>query len=312
MSDFVALYLFCAGTAAGAAFLAACFSLWREWREQRGCRLYMAARRERLNLNRVFLATGCISLGLLALGMLSLIFDLGRPDLALKLFLQPHPTLVTLGSYALALLAMLLVGLLVIGLRRPCPQGTMRRLAIGLQVATAIVSFIVMVYAGALLGLMDSAPLFNTVWLPVLFVASALASGLALVMLAMKAAGNENLPLARALERAAIRGDVVLIGTEVLVTGAYLLSVGLFSEGYSAVLGLVMGQQAGLFIGGFLGLGMAAPLVLDIVQLRAETPPWFYLLAATGTLIGAFCLRLALVQAGMPSFGTPLLPISFV
>lgn len=312
MSDFVALYLFCAGAAAGAAFLTVCFFLRCEWREQKGCRLYLAAHSERLNLNRVFLATGCISLGLLALGMLSLIFDLGRPDLALKLFLRPHPTLVTLGSYALALLAMLLVGLLVIGLRRPCPQGTMRRLAIGLQVATAIVSFIVMVYAGALLGLMDSAPLFNTVWLPVLFVASALASGLALVMLAMKAAGNENLPLARALERAAIRGDVVLIGTEVLVTGAYLLSVGLFSEGYSAVLGLVTGQQAGLFIGGFLGLGMAAPLVLDIVQLRAETPPWFYLLAATGTFIGAFCLRLALVQAGMPAFGTPLSPLSFV
>lgn len=302
VSDLVAAYLFCAGAGSGAALLIALLGL-ADWRGRLRRRLGPGDPRARVGRRRVAIASYGAALALLAFGMLCLVFDLGRPELALKLFLRPNPTLVTAGSYLLALLAAALVILLVLELadapRRGVPGGV-RVAARVIVVATALG---VMGYAGLLLGQTDEAPLFGAPGLPALFVASALASGLAVVMLVLLAAGGRRLAAAR---RLAIRVDVVLIVVEAAATALYLASVVAGPGGAGAVVPLVSGAQSGLFVGGFALMGLGAPLALDLLQLRFDLPGWAYPLAAAATLLGAVCLRVALIHAGSPLIEAPL------
>lgn len=309
MSDLVAAYLFCAGAGSGAAFLTALYGL-VAGRRAAG----PGSPRVRAELTRVALASYGAALALLVFGMLCLVFDLGRPDLALKLFLRPHPTMMTLGSYALAALAAALVALIALELRAPRRAGAPgpRRARVAAQVAAVVAAACVMVYAGLLLGASDEAPLLTTPWLPVLFVASALASGLAVAMLALALAGSPRLPAVRALAgRLTVRADIVLIAAEAVAAAAYLASAGAGPAGLGAAAPLLAGDEAGLFVGGFAVIGMAVPLALDLAQLRGALPGWAYPLAAAATLIGAACLRVAVIHAGSPVLEAPLLALGF-
>lgn len=306
MSDLVAAYLFCAGAGSGAAFLTALLGLAaRRGRlrrrfgpgDPRGC----AGRR------RAAIASYGAALTLLAFGMLCLVFDLGRPELALKLFLRPSLTLVTAGSYLLALLAAALVVLLALDLADAPRRGAFGGVRVAARIVAAGAALGVMVYAGLLLGQADGAPLLSTPWLPVLFVASALASGLAVAMLALLVAGDERPAAAcRIVRRLTIRADVALIIVEAAATALYLVSVAAGPGGVEAAAPLLSGAQSGLFVGGFALMGLGAPLVLDLLQLRFDLPGWAYPLAAAATLIGAACLRVALIHAGSPVLEAPL------
>lgn len=302
VSDLVAAYLFCAGAGSGAALLTALLGLAaRRGRLRRW--LGSGDPRARAARRRVAVASYGAALALLAFGMLCLVFDLGRPELALKLFFRPNPTLVTAGSYLLVLLAAALVILLVLELADAPRRGVPDGVRVAARVVAAIAALGVMAYAGLLLGQADEAPLFGTLGLPVLFVASALASGLAVVMLVLLAAGDRRLAAAR---RLAIRADVVLIAVEAATTALYLASVAAGPGGAEAVTPLVSGAQSGLFVGGFALMGLGVPLVLDLLQLRFDLPAWAYPLAAAATLIGAACLRVALIHAGSPLLEAPL------
>lgn len=311
MSDLVAAYLFCAGTGAGAVFLTALFGLLT------GAGLVRlpgdaTGPRAQADLGRVAVAAYGAALALLILGMLCLLFDLGRPDLALKLFLRPHPTLITFGSYALAALALAAAALLALALAGPPRGAALRRVQAGVQALAALAALGVMAYAGLLLGVTDGAPLLATGWLPVLFVASALASGLAVVMLALAAAGNGRLPSVRYLAgRLTVRADIALIVAEAAAAALCLASAAAAPDGDLAVARLLAGPEAGLFVGGFAALGLAAPLGLDVIQLRGDAPAWAYPLAAAATLFGAACLRMALIHAGSPDLAASVVGMGF-
>ena len=306
VSDLVAAYLFCAGAGSGAALLTALLGL----AARRGClRRWLGSGdpRARAARRRVAVASYGAALALLAFGMLCLVFDLGRPELALKLFFRPNPTLVTAGSYLLVLLAAALMIPLVLELADAPRRGVPDGVRVAAQVVAAIAALGVMAYAGLLLGQADEAPLFGTLGLPVLFVASALASGLAVAMLALLVAGDERPAAAcRIVRRLTIRADVALIIVEAAATALYLVSVAAGPGGAEAAAPLLSGAQSGLFVGGFTLMGLGAPLVLDLLQLRFDLPGWAYPLAAAATLIGAACLRVALIHAGSPVLEAPL------
>lgn len=299
MSDLIAAYLFCAGAGSGAAFLAAVFECLVRVGAFRRARF--AGRRQVVSMRAVVLSVYGAALVLLAFGMLCLVFDLGRPDLALKLFLRPSLTLSTFGAFALAVLALALMVLVALRLGRE-NQGAIRRRIDGLSRAVVIVaSAAVMAYAGLLLGQADGMPLFETPWLAVLFVASALASGLAVVMLAVAVAGNGHVEAVRYLKRRlTVRLDVALIVLEAVAAGLYLAAIALGPAGTVALAPLLTGAQGGLFVGGFGLGGLAVPLALDLAQWRRPLPGWAYGLATAATLLGALALRFALVQAAGP------------
>ncbi len=301
MSDLIAAYLFCAGAGSGAAFLTAVF----ECLVQKGAlwRMGAADRRQKESVHSIVIMAYGAALVLLAFGMLCLVFDLGRPDLALKLFLRPSLTLSTFGAFALAVLTLALVALVALRLGRR-NQGAARRFMNGVGRAVVIVASVcVMTYAGLLLGQADDMPLFETPWLAVLFVASALASGLAVAMLAVAVAGSSHMEAVRCLKcRLTVRLDVAFIALEAVVAGAYLVAVALGPAGAAALAPLLSGAQGGLFVGGFCLGGLVVPLVLDLAQWRRPLPGWAYGIAAAATLLGALALRFALVQAAGPLF----------
>ena len=253
---------------------------------------------------RAFTVVYLASLALLVFGMLCLIFDLGRPDFALKLFFRPTPTLMTFGSYSLALLALGLVMLVVFRMlvpqrsKRGQRNGAASRVYAVLCAAVAVLSAGVMAYAGLLLGQVDGVPIYNTPWLAVLFVVSALAAGLAIVMGSLAVTASPIRAVQRQVQAATARLDAAIVVAEAAVTAAYLCSVALGPAGAAALQPLAWGYQSGLFWGGFAVGGLGIPFALDLVQLRGDAPRWAYGLAAAATLLGALALRFSLIQAG--------------
>ena len=300
MSDLVAAYLFCAGTGAGGAFLAATGELLLR-SDAVSRKLLLRPSAGRKGASRAFVVVYLASLVLLVLGMLCLVFDLGRPDFALKLFFRPTPTLMTFGSYSLALLALGLVG--TVAFRMLAPQrgqrgATVSKVYAVLCAAVAILSAGVMTYAGLLLGQVDGVPIYNTPWLAVLFVVSALAGGLAIVMGSLVVTAGSSRAVQRQVQAATARLDAAIIAAEAAVTAVYLCSVALGPAGAAALQPLAWGAQSGLFWGGFAVGGLVIPFVLDLVQLRGDAPRWACGLAAAAILLGALALRFALIQAG--------------
>ena len=124
-------------------------------------------------------ATLCI----LMLGVLCLIADLGRPDAFYYLLLYPTSSLVSIGALALSLL---MGSSLAAFCDAAFSLGAHVRRALWVLKAVGIpVAFVVMAYTGMLLKSVVAVKFWQTMWLPVLFVLSALSCGCAVIMLAL-------------------------------------------------------------------------------------------------------------------------------
>ena len=100
---FAVLYLFCGGTGAGA--IAVCSLADLAWaRQPFGTGTYTQGPSVRPEARIVDFGFAA-GLALLVLGIACLLLDLGRLDRVLMLFLNPQPTFVTVGAFALAALA---------------------------------------------------------------------------------------------------------------------------------------------------------------------------------------------------------------
>lgn len=276
-------YLFFGGAGAGTLFFAALLGLWG-LRSARETRVYTRA-----------LAVG---LGLLAAGILCLIFDLGRPSQALLLFVNPTWSFLTVGTYLLSALAVLGLALLLIGAMAPAKarDGDATQVARALMVLLALG---VMAYTGLLLRDLRPIHLWTSAWLPVLFVLSSLAAGAACVMLCSSLA-DETLAVRRVAARRYMKLDVVLVAAEALVCAFYLLAVRTTALGAASVSALVSGEFALLFWCGFVLCGIAVPLGADVALLvrRQDVNAGVCIAAGAGSIIGCLCLRMGLVLAG--------------
>ena len=102
---FAVLYLFCGGTGAGA--IAVCSLADLAWaRQPFGTGTYTQGPSVRPEA-RIVDSGSRRGLALLVLGIACLLLDLGRLDRVLMLFLNPQPTFITVGAFALAALALL-------------------------------------------------------------------------------------------------------------------------------------------------------------------------------------------------------------
>ncbi len=261
-SPFVVCYLFLGGTGAGACFAMAVAGLLVPNSHIRFDPAY----------RKLFVPGLLAGIGALALGCVCLAFDLGRADRLLLLLASPAPTVLTVGAYALVACLVLSVALLLFW----SSGGTWRIwVARVIGVAAVVASLAAMAYTGFLLQGMRAVPLWASAWLPVLFVASSLSCGIALLLLV--AFLTNTLSLFRTVFRRLVAVDVAAIAIECVAAVLVVVAAGtLFGDvgiGQAAGAGDEMGSAAALAVGSGwpyaqpgMDMGSIAPIDSDMTQ----------------------------------------------
>jgi formate-dependent nitrite reductase membrane component NrfD len=249
----------------------------------------------------------------IGLGALALLADVGQPFRAIILFKSfvNLNSWMTRGAWTLTC-ALVLDGLaalfwtdwsltLIGRIWRPLEERRHFLRAL-LAVVGIPVNLGVAAYTGMLLSVLQFRPLWNTWFLPLLFVASALVTGVALV--GGYAAIFEKGPGARRLK--AVLGVImlVLIGGQAVVLREFLWSaLGGKPEAVASVRLIVGGPLSVLFWVLVVAGGLAVPFLMYLLQLsgllrRAAIP--VAVLATAGCLAGGWTLRFVVLSAGMP------------
>jgi formate-dependent nitrite reductase membrane component NrfD len=176
----------------------------------------------------------------------------------------------------------------------PWSQASMFGKVIGF--AACLLSLIVPIYPGLLLGVIKSIPLWNTSALPPIFFLSSLDTGIAILVLlsvflpaAIDAAGFHLLGTV----------DIVLIVLLIVAVSAYLEIVRQSGKTAAASVRLL---KTPLFIGGVIIAGMIVPLALLIISVSASDIQNIRILdGISGVLIlaGALLLRFSVVTSGL-------------
>ena len=242
-----------------------------------------------------------IGLILLVMGIACLILDLGRADRVLSLFLSPTFSVMSVGAYVLLLL--LIVGaFLTLTSLLYLPQIS-RGLVSAVEIAATILGVAAMVYTGLLLATTGGVALWWSPFLPLLFLFSSASSGIAVVLIvSVLAGGDRRTAQPTALRRHLIRADVVIIILEALCAAAYVWeSLRDPNPGTAAGIHLLLQGRAALaWWLGFGVCGLLIPLAAESVAIGTRAPVLAAVaLAAVLVLVGAFCLRWSIVDAGV-------------
>ena len=272
--DLVVWYLFLAGTGAGVYLIALGNKLWR--------------RDDSLQSIGYFWGPAFV-----AVGTVFLLLDLGRPLAAPLAVLRPFSSMISIGTIILSLF--LLLGLIQIVQNLYLKKSTPRCLdwvGLGLAIGTAT-------YTGLLLGVVKAIPFWNNpLLLPLLFLASALSSGVGFILLILVATKKiRKEQIASALPRM-VKLDIGLILCEIV-----LLSV-MFCLAKQA--GGAAGSSADILLKGFLalpfwglvmGVGLLLPLFIEIFMRSHQEK--VLLVCALALLVGGIALRYSIVLAGV-------------
>jgi formate-dependent nitrite reductase membrane component NrfD len=274
------LYLFAAGVAGGGFFAAFLVNL--------------LTRDKHKDLLQI--ATW-IGLPLVLVGVLLLVVDLGNQERAWHLFVRFLPVSpMSLGSWILLLWSIIAVVLIALWFSElfESPEeatGLFPRIASWLRPLLPIarilawiefvLSILLIAYTGVLLS-NTSVAMWSSVLLPVLFVVSAISTGMAATLLVAVLLGKEIPP--RLGQAAAI-----LEVYEVLALVAFLLVV---PAGV-----LISGPLSLWFWIGVVGIGILVPFVLELVTWRTS-PTILVLAMAFSVLLGGLVLRAVIVVGG--------------
>ena len=259
-----ALYLFLGGLGAGAFVVAACLFLFGKDDRRRALGVVSWA------------AFACLVVGLLLL-VSELIFPLR--GLMMWQSFSNLTSWMTIGAWLL-FVAVIFILVTAVALTEPLAQRlkldgneTLLKVCFGVG---GVLSLGVAVYTGILLMNAPGVPLWNTLWLPVLFTVSALDTGVALNEIVFCVV--EKRPVPR-LHRVLVVSTIVLVVVEAVVVAAFVGAMaaggGYAMESYALAAAasaevLVEGQLSGWFWAAFVGLGLVVPLVCAVVALVRE------------------------------------------
>ncbi|GAB4244991.1 MAG: polysulfide reductase NrfD [Thermoleophilia bacterium] len=237
-----------------------------------------------------------------AAGALLLILDLGR-NWFLFFTAGRNPRTSWMARGFSILLSFIVTGCAVTAVSVLAPQSKASSLVLWRGVeAIAVASAVgTAFYTGMLLRSMSFIPAWNTLWLPLLFLASALSTGsmgvligsLASPALGVDPASPERLAQAiEVLEPALIVAEAVLLALYVrhLVAAA--------PEARMSAAMLLRGSWRYPFWVGVVGCSLALPLLLDVVGIFARSLT-LGALTAVSVLVGGFVLRLAVLGVGV-------------
>lgn len=238
-----------------------------------------------------------LALPLLAVSLVLLVFDLGRPERFLNLLLDWRPmSPLWWGTWILGA-SVAAYGLVLLrwrfGWPRAVPVAAERALLwLNLFLAGALV-----VYTGVLLA-QTSRPLWNSTWLvPALFAVSALSTGVAALDLAARWAGPR---AARAALGALHRADTVLVVLEAAVLAGFVAWLLWLASPAAAraVAVVVRGELAPVFWLGVVVAGLVAPLLLAVAYERRWARRLVAWVGPTLVLVGGLALRYTIVVGG--------------
>lgn len=278
----VAFDLFLAGLGAGALLIAIAADLF-------GQRRY-----ERITRTGAVIAPWPV-----LVGVILLVIDLGKPERFWELLFRRGPgflminldSVMSVGVWLLTIFVILslLYGALVL-FGWVFTWG--RKLRRGVGMIGLPVSLLVAVYTGVLLAATAN-PLWNTVLLPAVFVASALSMGIAIVVFALALANTYR---ARAKADPAIP-ELEKINSRVISLQLLVVALFVLVRITSPPLRMILGSGYGLLWWvGIIGLGMLVPLVFGIKG-KTRKPQTSAVLAAL-VLLGGFFLRYVILIGG--------------
>lgn len=280
----IACYLFLAGLGGG-AFITSTFLRWRH--------------PEAVNMIRL---GRVIAPATVIVGLVLLMFDATagfRNPLRFALLLTNFGSVMTWGVVFLG--AFTVVSLIVAAL-----DLTHRRVPLPLDVAGAALGLCVAVYTGCLLGVCKTFPLWNNAMLPILFLVSAVSTGMAAVLLAAVFKHPEEFNEVGVLKKFHFCLPIIEL---VLVVSLLFITAGAASPaGWSSVMQLVAGDYMLAFWFLFVLVGLVGPTALETWLLffsprEFEESRRAHLISAAsdaGVLVGGFVLRLLVLLAALP------------
>jgi polysulfide reductase chain C len=228
-----------------------------------------------------------ITLGLpcVLIGTLFLLADLGTPSHSWRVWMKPKTSWIARGTIIIVLF--MIFAAIHTG---PLAQNDSARHLIG--VLGALFAFLTVIYTGLLLAYNQPIALWHTALLPVLFLFSAVSTGVMAIMLiggGMGAAAGQLALLADI--------DAVLIVVELFVLIVFLYNAYRTVESRFSAKRILSGPVATVFWLGVMACGLVLPLLLELSggEGMAET------LAAVLGLFGGLCLRFAILAGGMIS-----------
>ena len=239
---------------------------------------------------------------LVAIGAPFLILDLGIKKRFMYACLNPRTSWVARGFLILS--AFIVFGLVVFG-RSLLPMawlGGRGGLWTLVEVFSVTLAFATAIYTGVLLMSIKYIPIWNTLFLPILFLVSALSTGSMLTILSTLGYGllfvrGESLyPLVHRL----IAVEQILILIEAAVLFVYLLTrYRMRDQGETSVRLLLSGDLKFLFWGGIVLIGFLFPIVLEYLYSHFPRSPILLLTTGIFLLAGGFFLRLGVLASGV-------------
>lgn len=297
VSSFIAWYLFLAGMGAGAFFVSAVVDL--------TLRTKISSRLEALSS----ITDGGMLLGPAAvvLGSVFLICDLGAPERAFQVFFTPSTSILTIGSWCIALfLVTSILALLTSGI----PDVPFVRITeVVVQCIACVAAVGIMVYSGIYLSIFATIPFLNNAFVPLIFVASALCTGVGLLLIyGFAISGEESIVMGL---RSCVRLDTILLSTEIVLLTVLLLYEWFSEQSTQAsVLMLITGNLAPLFWLGVVIVGLLVPLFCDL-YFRTHSYSFTYAIGAGCSIMGGLCLRYTLLLATVRFSVIGMSPVTF-
>ena len=292
----IAIYLYLAGMGAG-SFIIGVFLGWFGYGLNPSKTLSLFG--FSMELSRAFLLWGPL---LVAIGAPFLILDLGIKRRFLYACLNPKTSWVARGFLILS--TFIVLGLLVFALNLLAPDWTRRRtgLLLVLEFVSVLFAFSTALYTGVLLKSVRYVPVWNTAFLPLLFLVSALSTGSMGIILSSMSYGLlfSGPEWVHSLIQKLIGVEQGFVFLEAVVLALYLyMRYQAKDQGETSVHLLLRGNLRLLFWGGIVGIGFIFPIVLE--YLYSHTPGYPAILFVTGMslLVGGFFLRLGVLAAGV-------------
>lgn len=227
---------------------------------------------------------------LVAAGTIFLLLDLGHPFRAMLAILRPHSSMISVGTLILTLFLLVTFWQAYAAFRKKDQLPVWDWAGVVLAAGTAA-------YTGLLLGVVKAIPFWNNPLLPVLFVLSALSSGLGLILVL-----QGRFTWIGKLDQAYLKGllhfDMGLVAVEAIMIVCWLI-VALHGSAAAVV-------SAQLLLSGFLavpfwllviGAGIVTPVILKMT--KAGNATCGYTGIGIALMAGALALRYSVVMAGV-------------
>jgi len=281
----IVTYLFLAGAGAGAFIAAvACDLLAPDW-------------------SKAFARAGSLASGpLVAIGTLALVFDLeaGLWEPWRQVYLVSNPTsMISWGVVILSVFipvalmyAAALNGITSIG-------RYLQKYIWHLEIIGAPLALATAVYTGILIAVVNGVPFWNTPLMPVLFLASAISTGLAVAMIGVAII---DIKTVRTLSNFAM-GHAIFLAVEALVLLLLIfMSLTRSMEAAASAQMLISGVLSPYFWALVVVMGILVPIVLSLVEYYefGETPKYLVLVADLCVLVGGMSLRAVIIFSGTP------------